>query len=293
MIQRISELESPPRPVALDLRIRNLFGGVISFIGWIFLLVGMIFSSIFLPGYEVVEDFQLSRSAEIASGVVREVRDTNVRINEQSVYEVDFLFTAADSQRYFATSYARGIWLDPGDRVSVEFLPGDPDVARIEGTDRSQNPIWLSFILIFPLIGLFFVSAALRVGRHANELLRNGLVTVGRLSKKEPTNTKINEQTVFRLVFQYQAEGESFEREERSHLFGDMLDDREELMLYHRDNPSRAVVLDGISGDLQVSAEGGWQIGEGFSFRRLILPLLLPGAAFLFAMLRILYDLNN
>ena len=57
--------------------------------------------------------------------------------------------------------------------------------------------------VVFPVVGLAFVSLGVRKGLTGGRLLRDGRQAPGVLISTEPTNTKINDQTVFKYAFQF------------------------------------------------------------------------------------------
>jgi hypothetical protein len=114
-----------------------------------------------------------------------------------------------------------------------------------------------AFVVIFPLVGLVFVLIGLRGGRRAAHLLANGKLTTGTLKSKVATNTRVNNQTVYKLTFEFQAEeGGTYETVVRTHVVHRLVDEPQERLLYDPFFPARAVLLDNLPGSPRIDPTG-------------------------------------
>jgi len=269
-------LVDSPRFVPLATRAIALFGGGLNLFGWFFFGFGMIFVWAFVPQIDFTSWYQFRGNLATTQGTVTAVRKTNLRENEVDVYEIDYEFTAANGRRCQDRSYVVGNRYSEGETVHIEYREDDPTVSRIEGARQRPAPIWVSFVIIFPLIGSLLVAVGLKKGIKANRLLGRGKLGLGTLKAKEPTNTSINDQTVYKLTFEFVAEdGQTYEVVIKAHQVGLLEDDAEEQLLYDPLNPTYAVIFDSLPGAPTIDEAGYLRAG---SYVRGLLAMILPTA---------------
>lgn len=258
---RLQRLERPPRSVSLGLWLRTVLGGWIQQFGWLFFGFGMVFFWAFGMQADVGWGLLAGETATV-QGQVTDWRKTASSENETSVYETRYRFEL-DGQAYTGRSYATGRYESDGSRVTVEYAINDPQRSRIQGMRSKQFSAMALFVIIFPAIGLVFVLAGLRYGLRAARLLKVGEVAFGKLVNKTATNTRINEQTVWKLEFEFQTiSGRRGLAEARSHVPASLEDEAEEPLLYDRDDPTKAVMLDGVPGNPEVTADRRLVLGS-------------------------------
>ena len=285
-------LAAPPRKVPLPLRGQVLFGGFLSQFGWLWFGFSMIFVWAFGSLTSISGLYFTLGSPEIASGVISAVEDTNASENDTTVYANHYTFRVEQLEaEYQGVSYTTGQRFSVGETIEIEYLDGNPDVSRIQGTRSGVFDPWVLLVVgIFPLIGLIFIVLSLILGFKANYLLAYGNVGLGILRTKEPTNTTVNGQRVYKLTFEFFADdGIVYEATAISHASNLLEDEFEEQLLYHPTKPSYAVLVDNLPGSPDIDEFGDIQVANlGRSFRSLILPafvLIGNGLAFLFIML--------
>lgn len=114
------------------------------------------------------------------SGQVLESFDTHLSVGEAGsggvvyVYGCDYTFTVAEG-KFRGRSYTNGQVFWPGERVTVEYLPGKPEISGIRGA-RAASKGWVLavFPLLFPLAGLIQVANQTRKGLVRARLIRTG-----------------------------------------------------------------------------------------------------------------------
>ena len=111
------------------------------------------------------------------------------------------------------------------------------------------------------------------------------------MSGYEPTNTRINNQTVYKLTFEFTTDdGRRYEATARSHRPFVLEDEPQEQLLYDPYNPKKAVLLDSLPGEPDIDEWGNIQVANiGRSIRSLILPVavvVINGLIFI-AMMRL------
>lgn len=307
MASRYSQFESykpwspgdPPRHVPVSVRLRLLLGGFLNQFGWLFGGFGLVFVWIF-GGTAALHDLAFFRG-ELATtdGVITAVVDARMSINEQPVHRFEYEYSVDGEPYTGATKGFEGAYAE-GANIIAEYVIADPGRSRIQGLSLGGGLMFL-LPMIFPLVGFGMVAYGLYRGLRGGRLLRNGKLATGELVSVEPTNTKINEQTVYKYTFrfraddgrEYEAIGKThdstrFEGEAEGDVGSDVMEfsDEEEgeqeehvirePLLYIPENPADSVLLDSLPGSPRIGDDG--EI-TGSVFK--LLPLLiLPGLVF-------------
>lgn len=272
-------LAEAPREVPLSLRCRLMLGGLAQF-GWVFFGIGMIFVWIFVPAADL-SFFTVRGPLTTAEGVVTRVERT--MMNEGGgehnsgtpVYAYHFTYTLPQGSEYEGISYATGRRHSSGAQVKVEYAPGAPDSARIKGMRRNLMPPLILFVLLFPLVGLGFVVFRLWKGVRQTRLLRHGSLALGQLVNKQATQTRINDQTVYKLTFEFaDLSGTTQKMTVRSHMPETLEDDDRERLLYDPTRPQDAVLWDNVPGSPEVDERGQLKPTAGSALVVMIIPAL-------------------
>jgi hypothetical protein len=253
------DLALPPRHVPWLVRGQLLFGGFTNQFGWLWLGFSLIFVWLFGLNADLSSILFTLEAVETASGVVSAVEETNASEDEVSVYAYYYSFRVEELETaYQGVSYSTGKYFEPEQEVVVEYLKRNPSISRIENTRRAEFGPWvLGLVLIFPLIGLGFVIFGLKNGFKANRLLARGKVGLGVLTSKEATNMEVNDQTVYKLTFEFTADdGMLYEVVTKTHLPYPLEDEAEERLLYDPYHPNYAVMLDNLPGAPDIDEMG-------------------------------------
>lgn len=268
-------LAAPPRAVPLPLRLQALFGGFLNLFGWIFFGFGLIFFWAFGMNTDLSGLYRFSGELETESGVVVESRETGASENERRVYAHEYSFQH-QGEHYQGVSYTTGQQLPEGAQVEVEFPAGSPEVSRIRGMRRGMFGAPVLFVVIFPFIGLCFVAVGLRRGLSAARLLRIGELAFGTLASKEATNTRVNNQTVYKLTFDFTTrDGRRARAVARSHQPQHLEDEAREAIFYDPQNPEKAVLFDSLPGSPRITSSGTFDPEWTASALLSLLPVLL------------------
>lgn len=282
-------LVPPPRRVPWSLSFREKWGRAEALIGWLFIGFGGIFAQVFLPA----ADFTGPRyrgPLERAPAVVSACEKTHFSVGGSKhrrgtpVYGNRFAFSGVEG-----VSYATGVCLQPGARVEVEFPRGRPRLARITGQRAKPMSPWAAVVLLFPLIGAGLAAAGWASGRRTARFFAEGLYAEGRAVDVQPTNRRVNKQTVYKVTLAFR---DKFGKERRFSAETTQpykLSDRAEAVLYDPADPEKALALDlvgKLSADMngELLGEPAWK-----TLLRLALPaavLLLHGTWTLWAILR-------
>ncbi|HEX7808300.1 MAG TPA: DUF3592 domain-containing protein [Thermoanaerobaculia bacterium] len=234
-------LAPPPRHVPLSLRVLNYFN-VFSLVGWVFFGVSMIFFWVFAGNADL--SFITFRTHEHAQGKVTKVDTTGASENRSRVMATHYEYSVAGTTLQ-GKSYTTGSTPDPGDEVPVEYDPDNPKRSRIEGMRRALFGPWVSFVAIFPLIGVLIIIPSMLSGIKRNRLLREGILTTGKLVSKTATNTSVNNNRVYELKFEFMSrDGRRSYATARTSITEKLQDEAEEPLLYDPSDVTRAFMLD-------------------------------------------------
>jgi hypothetical protein len=266
-------LAPPPRRVPLSLQLVNVFNAFAQ-IGWFVFGFGMIFAWAFI-GQADFSSITFRGPHARSTGRVVEVRETGASVNKQSVIANRYEFSVAGT-KYSGTSYSTGSRKATGDDVEIEYDQTHPERSRIEGMRRAQFGPGVSFVSIFPLIGVLLIAFATRTGFRRNQLLRRGLLASGKLLGREMTNMKVNNRPVWKLTFEFTArDGQRHEATASTTDTARLEDEAQEPLLYDPENPSKAYVLDEAPARPQFEPNGELK-GRGVAgFMSLIIPGLV------------------
>jgi len=266
----------PPRVVPWPIQGQVLFGGFFNQLGWLWLGFSLIFVWIFGLNADISPLFFALAQVDTAQGNILTVETTSASENETPVYANHYRFRVERLEQEFSgTSYTTGQQYSPNQPVTVEYLVDNPTRSRIQGARGGTFSGWvLCLVGLFPAVGLTFIGVGLRQGIRGNRLLRHGQVGLGRLIAKAPTNTSINDQTVYKLTFEFTAgDGQQYTAIAKSHRTRVLEDEAEEQLVYDPRNPANAVLLDSLPGEPDIDELGQIQVAH---FRRSLLSLILP-----------------
>lgn len=268
-------LVGPPRAVPAGVRSRVLFGGFFNQFGWLFFGFGMIFVWAFVGNADLTSFIHFRGELATTYGQVTEGEDTGASVDDTPVYANHYTFTL-DGQQYEGVSYATGQQLRKGERCTIEYPPGNPARSRIAGMRTAMFTPVVLFIVVFPLVGLCFIAAGLKNGFKAVRLLRDGLVSYGKLVGKTPTATKINNETVYKLAFEFSpGDGETYTAFAKSHQPAKLEDEEQEPLLYDPFDPSYAALLDSLPGEPRIDQFGAITSSKpGGALTVLLIPML-------------------
>jgi len=259
---RSRSLGEAPREVPLLVRLRLLFGGSASQAGWFFLGFGMIFFWVFVCNADLTSWTRFRGPLATVEGIVTDSRDTGASEGGSKgsrgtpIYENEFKFVV-NAREYQGVSYATGRQMRARQKVTVEYVPGKPEFARIRGMRASEFGPEVLLVTIFPLAGLGMVVASLKKGLKACDLLAHGVQTTGNQISKEPTNAKVNKREVYKFTFSFKtADGENHAAVSRTSLVERCENPTAEPLVYDPKNPERAVLLDNLPGAPHITEDG-------------------------------------
>jgi len=194
---------SPPRKVPAHVVKAAQGGGggwFLPLFGLAFGSFGMIFAVFFFP-WRLADDWRVAAASATVQGVITEVRETNMSINDVEVMEYGFRFTPAESgQPREGRCYTSGKRWTKDAEVTVRYLPSTPDLACVEGARLTKGGAFGVFVIIFPLVGYGLVAFHVLSRRQTRRLLQDGLTAEVDIRAIEETNMTVNRQRVYRII---------------------------------------------------------------------------------------------
>lgn len=253
----------------MTLRLRVRLGGLLQLIGWMLLAIGGFLSAIFVGNSELMTAWRFSGELATTRGAVVAVERTDVRVNNQTAFEVTFGYRAM-GQDHRAAAFSIGRAPEPGGEVTVEYVVADPATARIQGMQTAAFPVWVAFVLLFPAVGAALVAfSMLRRGRQL-ALMRDGQAAWGLLTGRRATKGRVNNAVVYELEFTFvDGQGQQQQATAHSHRSEFLRNDIARAVL-HDPNGGRSCLVDLIPGQPRTEADR-WLPPSPFGLLRVLL----------------------
>jgi hypothetical protein len=270
-LDRYNRSPSKPAPairsVPLSAKLAVLFGGALQPLGWLIFGFTMIFVWIF--GFNADYRSLLQFRGELAQASATVTGSERTSFSEGGsnsrpgtpIFRVSYEFKDAEGVTRGGTSYTRGERHRVGAAAPVEFVPGKPEVSRIQGARTAPFGAGVMFIFLFPLVGLLMIFGGLSGGLVRAALLTRGKLSRGWVKDKQATSSRVNNEIVYRVTLEFETEdGKAHTFETRTHKTH-LLEDEEngELILYHPANPKLAYPVDLMPAGVRITEEGEYK----------------------------------
>jgi hypothetical protein len=265
----------PPRSIGLFTKATILFGGFLQQFGWIFFVMGSLFSWIFIPASTVRFWFEFGKDWKETPGKIISAEPTNSAVNDVTVYRYLHSFEV-NGVRFTGKSFTTGQQYQGGEEVNIRYDANNPGDSHVAGSDRAVFPAFVLFVLLFPLVGLAFIVTSVRNNWKAVKLLEIGEFTRGKMVSKEATGSEVkinnNRYPIFKYSFEFEAGGKTRTAICKTHQGWLVEDEEREIILYDRFNPDFNLVYDAAANVPAISEYG---MLKPASFGK-VLYLLLP-----------------
>jgi len=122
-------------------------------------------------------------------------------------------------------------------------------------------PFWVSFVLIFPIVGAALFAAATVRGLRQVALLRRGEVAAAQKISERATNTSVNDQPVIEYAYEFRAgDWQIYKGASRAISSEEIGNEVGEPVLYLPSNPVVSVLVDALPlrSTLDVDDDGQW-----------------------------------
>jgi hypothetical protein len=278
MARFTSAFPPPPRPVPPLLALGVMFGGFMQLFGALFFSAGMGFAWLFAADVDALAQLAFHgptvRTTATVSGVTPSGKE-----GRRPLFEVSFGYVH-EGVSWSGQGYTfDGLRYEKGQPIQIEVRRNAPGRTRAEDLRiKRYGPEGL-VTLIFPAVGIALLMSGTRRGLHALRLLKTGVLTTGRLVKKERTGGHVNNQPIYALTFAFRDQrGGSHTAEARTHETARLTDDSAEPLLYAPDKPDGAVMLDELPTLVEIRGNGQLAVGNPLTMVfRVALVLLLLG----------------
>jgi len=276
--------ERAPRSLNIFTKIQVLFGGFFFQFGSGFFWFGMIFTLIFVGQSELVYIFSFDGEWVETSATVEGSSNTFAEVNGAAQYE--FLFSyEVEGEEFQGSCYGPfQSSLAGGNTVRIEYRSRNPARSRIVGMTTMVFPIWVMFVLLFPLIGFIFMVLGMRDNIKSLGLLLNGKFTRGKKLSSRATNTRINNRTVYAYEFGFEVNNKTYIAKCKTHLSEKVEDEELEKIIYDKKNPNHSIVYDAMGAAPEIDKFGKLQQAGPLAIRYMlitIIGLLVNGAIYI------------
>jgi hypothetical protein len=122
-------------------------------------------------------------------------------------------------------------------------------------------PLWVCFVLIFPIVGAALFATATVRGLRQVALLRRGEVTAAQKISERATNTSVNNRPVIEYAYEFRAgDWQIYKGASRAIASEEISDEAGEPVLYLPSNPAVSVLVDALPlrYTLDVDDDGQW-----------------------------------
>lgn len=220
-------------------------------------LVTGVIATIFIPNTDT-SFFTFKGNEPVAQGIIQSVSQTNSSENKRSIYCYSFRYQTPDGKNFTNESYlAGGPEIASGDTVPVEYIVSDPANARIRGMRNKPFGRFIFFFAIEPILAIIFLLIGIRKARKNIHLMKNGMLTSGQVTQMVATNTKINNNRVYKVFFRYSVNGSEYTSHVRTHKTIALKNEKQEPLLYDSAKPENAVLLDALPKSVRKFFEEG------------------------------------
>ncbi len=241
---KISFSDPTPRVIPFGMKLKVRFFSFYFLFGSAFFLFGLPFSFVFISNSDISSLFASKDGYEKTIGVVRSINSTNSSENKRNIMEYNYTYTISQ-KTLDGTSYSSHYNYQAGDTITIQYDPKDAHISNIEGMRTQEFSGFLLFTLLFPGIGLVFMLVGLRLGKKNLTILTHGILSKGKFVRKERTGTKINNQMVYKIYFEFKdAQGQITQAMVKSHKPYLVQDEAEEPILYLANDPQKATMVD-------------------------------------------------
>ncbi|MDO4550131.1 MAG: hypothetical protein Q4C96_02630 [Planctomycetia bacterium] len=258
------EIKGPPRQISPLVFLWLLCTDTVPIIfGWFFACFGMIFVCVVTANINWQEFSPFARWEKSGTAVLISSESTNLSMNDAKIYKHTLEKIDATGQKHTGECFS-STDMSPrvGEEMEVECLKGT-ETYRIPGTSLGKmgsirtSFLILIFVLIFPIVGMCFLLSQIRKGVRNWWLIKYGEVAKGLVTDVSPTGTRINEQPVMQVTYEYYVRGEKFLGTMASMNIDRLTDGKCEVLFVNTEKPKNIFVLDFFPKGIRVEEGTG------------------------------------
>lgn len=274
-LKEMSRLAPPPRQVSTPLVLRILTSGCGLQFGaiWVLFLMLMLWIA---GGFEALRGTRhLLGETAVVPGRVTDYEESNLEINERTVYAVFYTFQVGE-QEYEGVSFTTGSRYSTGQAANVEYALNKPSASKLE--NGRSNPFPFTITLLFGAVGLVPILFSLWGAFKAAHFLRHGRLGEAHLVSSEGTNMTVNDQPVMAYTFSYEPmPGRPHEFVVKTHEGHKVTDEEREPVLYLPGQPEKVMLFDQLPYQPVLTPSGNFGASSGVPWMGLLLPGMVLG----------------
>lgn len=236
--------------IPLRIRLLHNFGRSSFNIGFLFTVIGLAFIVYF--SFQINWKILLAGKDDFtpAQAFISGYNETQYSVNDSFLFEYHYVYASGGENVSHGSFLEYAGAYNTGQEIQVEYLNDSPEISRFSGRDR-RNFDRIMFLggIGGLLAGFFFLYPSIRKTRRERKILMAGLPARGTLIQAEPTNLKVNDQTVYKLTYEYSTgRNKSQKFSIRSHMIRNLSEEHSESLVYDPRKPSSAVIVDTLPG---------------------------------------------
>lgn len=201
--------EPPPPPRPFPLRALDAGAAFLLLFGGIWTVVGVAITIGFtIGGGPVWNDLILDRRGVRVEAMPTAIEPTGAHVNGRQVYRVSFSFLDGAGQPHDTdaetTDRALRARAERRERLSIDYDPRQPVLARLTGGSASFFGWFVLFPLAFAVAGLLILRAALARVWRTRALYVHGQAALARVTDVSPTSMRVNRRPVMRVAYEFE-----------------------------------------------------------------------------------------
>lgn len=278
-------ISNPPRKVSFKAILKIIFSRPFSQIGWLFGGIGLIIFIGSALNSDLTSFLYYRGNILHTNGTVIESKITSFAGGQKKgrrrtpIFANYFSFTTQDGNVIKGVSYARGISLNSGESVSIDYPESYPNKAKISGMKIKPISAFSTIItLIFPLLGFYVVFLELRKSTLIINLLSIGKISKGKFKVKNiipSKNKKGTKKNKFEYIFSFTDNNNNIlETSYKTHLEQNISNDSIIPIFYNPQNLKESISY--LEIDKSIKYENNeFVVGNSDLFINLIIPTLI------------------
>ncbi len=241
-------------------RLPTIFALLILFMSYIFLIDTF-------KDFDLREYTYLHSNTSITSGKVTDVYYTGITESSGSDDEYYYYDVMAYEYEYTVgkeyhkwTSYKRKSSLKIGSKVKIIYNKDNPAYSVISNYRYLPNGSPIGYLII-PLIPLLILLFHVYKACRFHIILKKGIITKGRLLKKEDISSENEVLDRYKMTFGYYANPDKKERftlNVKTSFTEKFEDERKELIVFHKNYPKHAFLVDDLPESVAKFIKKNW-----------------------------------
>ena len=112
--------------------------------------------------------------------------------------------------------------------------------------------------LIFFSLPLLFATYLIKKGREKVRILNDPTIAHAKLVNSSTTGVKVNDEDVYKLEFQYEVNGKSYDIVTKTTDPSKLTDEPTEMVVYKSDSPENTIIVDSLPSKVSRFIKENW-----------------------------------